>query len=128
MFKTTLFLFLLTAPLLANANNQRNISYLELQQIENAALSCSQVDSDLFGSKTLKCLNNAHKLILKNLAISIYNLKDRDRVSTLNTKGLDYEILRSNCENSFEAPTLVKECQIHVDLSYLNYLHERFSK
>lgn len=109
------------------AEGSKQISNEELQSLENVVLSCSQVSSKLDSDSTYKCLINGHNLILKNINLSLKNLKQRDQVATLNTKGLDYEVLRYNCEKIFSSKTLAKECQVYTDISYLNYLQERFN-
>lgn len=109
------------------AETVKQISNEEIQNLENAVLSCSQVSNKLDSDNTYKCLINGHNLILKNINTSLNNLKQRDKVATLNTKGLDYEVLRYNCEKVFLSKTLTKECQVYIDISYLNYLQERFN-
>lgn len=118
---------LLIATSASFAEGVKQISNEELQSLENAVLSCSQVSNTLDSETTYKCLINGHNLILKNINLSLKNLKQRDQVATLNTKGLDYEVLRYNCEKVFLSKTLAKECQVYIDISYLNYLQERFN-
>lgn len=117
---------LATSALISPIVFAKNTSPDQLQKIENMVLSCSQIDKDLNSDLIYRCLNNGHQLVKKEINTKLNSIGVRDKASTINTKGLDFEVLRYNCEQIFSIKNLRKECQIYADISYLNYLITRF--
>ena len=117
---------LLTSSLVLSKTPENTLNLLSLQKIENMVLSCPQMSEDINDSIILRCYTNGHNIIKKNINTEINKLKNKDKTSLLNMKGLDFEIIRFSCKKSYSDIVLIKECEVYTDLAYLDYIVSRY--
>lgn len=128
MLKKTIVssILLLVSSLGFSGNLDESFDLFSLQKLENTILSCPQISENINDPRILRCYTNGHNLIKENINRKINKLKNRDKVSLLNTKGLNFEVVRFSCFKNYSNKILIKECEVYADLAYLDYIISRY--
>lgn len=107
-------------------NTKVDLASSDLQDFENKILSCSQIGTDINDPLFLKCYTNGHNLLKSKINSQINKLPNRDKITLLNTKGLDFEIVRYSCKKNHTSNLAIKECEVYTDLAYYDYIISRY--
>lgn len=116
----------ISSPLALSQGVSEKLNLNNLQKLENTVLSCSQVSDNIKDPLILNCYANGHNIIKQKINSQIKSLTNKDKISLLNTKGLDFEIIRFSCKKSYSDTLSIKECEVYTDLAYLDYIISRY--